>query len=219
MKLFKLFTLGAFMIGAATASYAQDEASNANSMDISFGVKGGVNFATLNGDNIESPNSRTSFHVGLLAEFPLADIFSIQVEALYSGQGAEYDQTITVPDITSPTGFTTFEQNTELQLDYINVPVLAKFYIVEGLSLEAGPQFSFLVNDEWDTNPTADEGDSPSPIRQTANTFEFGVSGGLTFLTNVGLFATARYNQGISDIADDLKVNNSVIQVGLGYKF
>jgi hypothetical protein len=218
MKLFKLFTLGAFMIGAVTASHAQDEASNANSMDMSFGVKGGVNFATINGDNIESPDSRTSFHAGVFAEFPIAEIFSIQVEALYSGQGAEYDQQFS---ITNPiTGeVTNVEQNVELQLDYINVPVLAKFYITEGFSLEAGPQFSFLVNDEWDTNPTADEGDSPSQFRQNANTFEFGVSGGLTFQTNVGLFATARYNQGISDIADDVKINNSVFQLGLGYKF
>jgi len=218
MKLFKLFTLGAFMLGTAAVSNAQNEATNANGMDISFGVKGGVNFATLNGDGIDSPDSRTSFHVGALVEFPIAEIFSIQVEALYSGQGAEYDYSY--PVLNPLTGnIDMYKQNTELQLDYINVPVLAKFYLFEGFSLEAGPQFSFLVNDEWDTNPTGNDGDNPSPIRQTANTFEFGIVGGATFQTNMGLFATARYNQGVSDIADDLKVNNSVFQLGVGYKF
>lgn len=212
MKLFKIISAGALMLGAVAVSNAQEDASNKDSMAFSWGVKGGVNFATLNGD-IESPDSRTSFHVGLVAEFPLAEIFSLQVEALYSGQGAEYDYTVD-PLIGDP-----FTVNQELQLDYINVPVLAKVYVIKGLSIEAGPQFSFLLNDEWDTDPTGNNGDEPSPIRQTANTFEFGVAGGLTFQTEMGLFAYGRYNQGISDIADDLNVQNSVFQLGIGYKF
>lgn len=203
------------MLGAVAVSNAQEKTSNADSMAFSWGVKGGVNFATLNGGDIDSPDSRTSFHVGVVAEFPLADIFSLQVEALYSGQGAEYNQPYPTGNILNPIG----NRKVELQLDYINVPVLAKVYIVEGLSIEAGPQFSFLVNDEWDTNPTGDDGDSPSPIRQTAHTFEFGVAGGITFQTEFGLFAYGRYNQGISDIADDLNVQNSVFQLGIGYKF
>lgn len=201
------------MLGAVAVTNAQ-EASNMDSMKMSWGVKGGVNFATLNGD-IESPDSRTSFHVGLLAEFPIASIFSLQAEVLYSGQGAEYSVPYATGNILNPIG----TRDVELQLDYINVPVLAKFYVIKGLSLEAGPQFSFLVNDEWDTDPEGNNGDSPSPIRQTAKTFEFGVVGGLTFQTDMGLFATARYNQGISDIADDLNVQNSVFQIGVGYKF
>ncbi len=203
------------MLGAVAVSNAQEDASNKDSMAFSWGVKGGVNFATLNGGDFDSPDSRTSFHVGLMAEFPLAEIFSLQVEALYSGQGAEYTESY--PDLTSPTGISS--SKTELQLDYINVPVLAKVYLFKGFSIEAGPQFSFLINDEWDTEPTSGGGSSPSPIRQTAHTFEFGAAGGLTFQTEMGLFAYGRYNQGISDIADDVKANNSVFQLGVGYKF
>jgi hypothetical protein len=217
MRLIKLLSVSALMLGAVTAANAQDEASNKNSMDISYGIKGGFNFATVNGANIDSPNSRTSFHAGVFVEFPMADIFSIQVEALYSGQGAEYSEN---SPLVLPTGETIqATNNTELQLDYINVPVLAKFYLFEGFSLEAGPQFSFLLNDEFDTAPTEGGGDSPSIIRKTANTFEFGVAGGATFQTNMGLFATARYIQGISEISDNENFQNAVFQVGLGYKF
>lgn len=194
MKLFKLLSAGALMLGTVAISNAQDNASNSQSMDISFGVKGGVNFATLNGD-IESPDSRTSFHVGVLAEFPIAEIFSIQAEALYSGQGAEFN-------FEGPDG-----DKAELQLDYINVPVLAKFYLFEGFSLEAGPQFSFLVNDEIDFNPNSNDGDFATPFRDNLKTFEVGVVGGVTFQTSMGLFATARYNQGITDIMDDVNLH------------
>lgn len=219
MKLFKLFSAGALMLGAVSVASAQDEATNKNSMNMSFGVKAGFNFATIDGDNIESANARTSFHAGAFVEFPIADIFSIQVEALYSGQGAEYSPNSPLlgenGEILAEAG----NYNTELQLDYINVPLLAKFYIFEGFSVEAGPQFSFLLNDEFDSKPTDGGGDLPSPFRKTANTFEFGMAGGVSFQTNMGLFATARYIRGLSDIADEVDLNNAVFQVGLGYKF
>lgn len=215
MKLFKFFTAGALMLGAVTVANAQENVSNTNDMSVRFGVKGGVNFANLNGDDFGDADSRTSFHVGVLAEFPLSEMFSLQAEALYSGQGAARSYTVTNP-LDPEFGE---RKDAELQLDYINVPVLAKVYLFKGFSLEAGPQFSFLVNDEYDTDPTGNNGDSPSPLRDSLNTFEFGAVGGATFQTEIGLFAYARYNQGISDIADDVKINNSVFQIGVGYKF
>src|SRR5690606_28120677 len=114
-----------------------------------FGVKGGVNFSSFTGDGYDDfvdPEERTSFHLGLLAEIPLSDRFSIQPEVLYSGQGY---------DIASRDG----ADDVELQLDYINVPVLAKFYLFNRFSIEAGPQIGFLVNKEIDTNPSGDGGD------------------------------------------------------------
>lgn len=206
MNVFKTLIATAVFTGVAVSANAQDNGSNEQSMAVSFGIKGGVNLATINGD-IDSPDSRTSFHAGVFAEIPVVDIFSVQVEALYSGQGAEFDFEGSDGD------------KAELQLDYINVPVLAKFYLFKGFSVEAGPQFSFLLNDEIDTNPNSNDGDSPTPFRDSLKTFEFGVSGGVTFQTDLGLFATARYSQGITDIADDINVQNSVFQIGIGYKF
>ncbi len=216
MKLFKLLSASALMLGAVTVSNAQDNASNSQSMAPSVGVKGGVNFATVHGD-VDSPDSRTSFHVGVFGEFPVAEIFSLQVEALYSGQGFEY----TTPRVLGFGG-----DKVEYQLDYINVPVLAKFYLFEGFSVEAGPQFSFLVNEEIDSAPNDDAGDLDT---DEAKTFEFGVAGGLTFQTSMGLFATARYTQGLTDVLKERRgadgentgnsINNGVFQLGIGYKF
>lgn len=193
------------MLGAVTATTAQDNSQS--SLSPSFGVKGGVNFATISGDDFDSPDSRTSFHVGVFGEFPVAEIFSVQVEALYSGQGFESNV---------DGGLVGGDGNVEYQLDYVNVPVLAKFYLMEGLSIEAGPQFSFKVNEEIDADANADGGDWDL---NEAKDFEFGVAGGLTFQTSMGLFATARYIQGITDIFEDADAKNSVFQLGIGYKF
>jgi Outer membrane protein beta-barrel domain len=205
MRLFNFLTAGALMLGAVTATKAQDNTQS--SLSPSFGVKGGVNFATVSGNDFDNPDSRTSFHAGVFGEFPVAEIFSVQVEALYSGQGFKSDVD---GALVGGNG------KVEYQLDYINVPVLAKFYLMEGLSIEAGPQFSFKVNEEIDADANADDGDWDL---NEAEDFEFGISGGLTFQTPMGIFATARYNQGITDIFEDSDAKNSVFQLGIGFKF
>jgi len=207
MKLFKLLSVSALLFGAVTVSNAQEDASNSDSMSPSFGIKGGVNFASISGNDFDNPDARTSFHAGVFGEFPIAPIFSLQVEALYSGQGfkSDYDG-----------GIFGGNGKIEYQLDYINVPVLAKFYLIKGLSIEAGPQFSFKVNEEIDADANADDGDYDL---SKAKDFEFGVAGGLTFQTEMGLFATARYIQGMTEIFEDSDAKNAVFQVGVGYKF
>lgn len=207
-----LLTTTAFTF--SNAQTAQNEADNTTSRDISFGVKGGVNFSTVTGGD-KTPDSRTSFHVGAVVEFPLADVFSLQAEGLYSGQGFDLDSE-------GPDG-----DNAEVQLDYINMPVLAKIYVTKGLSVDVGPQFSFLVNEEIDLNPNSNDGDvdlENTPFE--ANTFDFGIVGGLTFQTEMGLFASGRYTYGLTDIYDENSLfsgfnglHNQVWQISVGYKF
>jgi opacity protein-like surface antigen len=183
---------------------------------VKFGVKGGVNSSTFSGDgfgDFDNPNSRTSFNLGLLAEIPVSDKFSIQPEVLYSGQGYDIASRNNTNDV-------------EYQLDYINVPVLAKFYLVEGLSLEAGPQVGFLVNSEIDSNPSQDIGDVPLNEDQF-NKVDLSLGLGASYKFRGGFFVNARYNYGLSDVYDDSysslfknsDVKHSVLQGGIGFLF
>jgi len=174
-----------------------------------FGVKGGVNFSSFTGDGYDDfvdPEERTSFHLGLLAEIPVSDRFSIQPEVLYSAQGY---------DISSMDG----ADDVEFQLDYINVPVLAKFYLFNRFSIEAGPQIGFLVNKEIDTNPTGDGGDiSINDDNYKDVDFALGLGASYKFSN---FFVSGRYNIGLSDIYDveGVDAKNSVIQAGVGLMF
>ena len=106
--------------------------------ELAFGIKGGVNFSNLTGDGFDEfddDSARTSFNLGALVEIPVTEKFAIQPEVFYSGQGFDLVQREDAED-------------TEFQLDYINVPVLAKIYLVQGLYLEAGPQVGFLVDSQ-----------------------------------------------------------------------
>lgn len=165
-----------------------------------FGGKGGINLSNINSDNFADNNIRTGFHLGLLAEIPLGTRFSIQPEVLYATQGTEADEIMIG---VSP-------RTTEYKLDYIQVPVLAKVYLTESLSIEVGPSFNFLANEEIGGNET-DFGSS----------FEFGGALGASYKFRGGFFGSARYIYGFTDALDtfDSEYNNSGFQLGVGFMF
>lgn len=208
MKNLKLIAAGILLFGATTFVNAQTTTTTSSTTKTaSFGVKGGVNFANIRGNDFDGPDARTSFHVGVLGEFPMTNAFSVQVEALYSGQGFKSNV---------DGGIFGGNGDVEYQLDYINVPVLAKIYLTDGLSVEVGPQFNFKVNEEVDTDANNNGGDTDT---DAAKDFDFGVAGGLTFQSEMGLFATGRYTLGLTDVFEDADAKNSVFQIGIGYKF
>ncbi|MEL1245314.1 porin family protein [Flavobacterium sp. DGU11] len=93
-----------------------------------YGIKGGVNFANLTGNNANQFDGLTSFHVGALMEFNILDRITLQPELLYSVQGAKIG-------------------DDEYKLNYVTLPVMLEFDIDGSLSINAGPQFSLLANE------------------------------------------------------------------------
>lgn len=170
-----------------------------------FGVKGGVNFSTFSGDgfsDFEDESARTGYHLGLLAEVPVSDRFSIQPEVLYSAQGFDLVRREDNNDV-------------EHQLDYITVPVMAKFYVFDGLALEAGPQFGFVVEEAIDFGSTEIE-----RYDDNRNDFDLSVGLGASYKFNK-FFLYGRYNAGMTDIYDveGVDAKNSVVQAGVGLLF
>ncbi|WP_424494061.1 porin family protein [Salinimicrobium sp. GXAS 041] len=177
---------------------------------VRFGAKGGVNFTNMTSDGFEENNSRTGFHLGLLAEVPLSERFAIQPEVLYSTQGTEAESNFMGDNYTG-----------EYNLDYIQVPVLTKLYVFEGLSIEAGPSFNFLVEEEISVD--SDLGES-STDTDFGSTFEFGGAVGVSFNFTDQFFASARYTRGFTDAFDsdnwdEDAVNNNGFQLGVGIMF
>lgn len=183
---------------------------------VMFGAKGGVNFSSFSGDGLSAftdDKGRTSFHLGLVAEIPMSERFSIQPEVLYSGQGYDLVSRDNANDV-------------EYQLDYINIPVIAKVYVFEGLALEAGPQVGFLVNSEIDSDRSLfdDNDGSISLDEDQFNKTDFSLALGASYKLRGGLFVNGRYNIGLREIYDDSIISradakHSVVQLGLGFMF
>lgn len=173
---------------------------------LSYGVKAGINYATVSKGNAAiSPDGRLGFYAGIFGELPLIDdLLSIQGELVYSQEGFERRQ---------QTSAATFAAN--YNLDYLNLPILAKYYIVRGFSVEGGPQFSLLLNDEIKTNFSTAERPIPTEIKS----FDLRFAAGTSFQFDEGIFINLRYVHGITTAIEETNARNSSIQVGLGYKF
>jgi hypothetical protein len=162
---------------------------------LQFGIKGGVNFANYTGGDVSDVDFKTitSYHAGMVMELKVFENFAIQPELLYSTQGSELE------------GLSDQVKN---ELGYLSIPVLAKFYLTSNeLSLELGPQASFLVSErnEVDANDT--------------NSFEFGIAGGLSYKITKSIFLSGRYVAGLTEAKKDADVKNSLIQFSVGYMF
>ncbi|TXD45939.1 porin family protein [Polaribacter sp. IC073] len=176
----------------------------ANAQDVKFGAKAGLNFANVYGDDVENNDYRTSLHVGAVAEIEISEKFSLQPELMYSTQGAKTD-----------------ENNVDLtmKLDYLNVPVMAKYYVAEGFSLEAGPQVGFLLSAKVKAESGGDSGEVD--VKDEFETIDFGLNFGAGYKLDSGLNFSARYNLGLSNVAkeSDNSIKNGVFQVSVGYFF
>ncbi len=170
-----------------------------NAQDLSFGAKAGLNLATLKPD-LTDASTRTSFHLGAVAEIGISDKFSVQPELLYSEQGAKDES----------------DDDEVVRTNYLTLPILAKYYLTDGLSLEAGPQIGFLLTAEVE-----DDGDTIDLKDNTKGT-DIGFAFGLGYKMDNGLNFGLRYFLGsdINDVdGDSDKISNRVFQLSLGYFF
>lgn len=166
---------------------------------LDLGIKAGVNFATIT-DAAEF-DSRTGFVGGVFVGGKFNDKIGIQADLLYSQQGAEFELG-------------------EFNLDYVNVPIVLKYFVTDNLNIQLGPQFGILIDDEAQT-----------VIGETINdiaTNNFDLSGvvGLGFDLPLGIRIDGRYNFGLNNVPDaknpdgsDVEGKNSVITLSLGYSF
>lgn len=221
MKKITLTLLG--LVAFSTSALAQQE--------VKFGPKAGVNFATLNGKDAKEADMQVGFHIGAFAEIKFNEQFAIQPEILYSTQGAQTKGTIQVMGVTA-----NFEGG--IKSSYINVPIMAKYYVIPSVAIEAGPYVGFLMKAEAESNISAmgASQELKQDIKDASNTVDFGVGVGASFNLDNGFFVGARYNLGLTKIYKDYKAEtefenvfidsssetdakNGVIQVSVGFKF
>ncbi|HTI91556.1 MAG TPA: porin family protein [Puia sp.] len=166
-----------------------------------FGAKGGLNFATLSGSDIDGAKTLVNFNVGVFARLPLVDRLSLQPELVYSVQGAKFND----PDESH-------------HVNYLNIPVLLRYSAGSGFGIYTGPQVGFLLaaHNKFDGNSINE--------KDFFKSADFAWAVGLNYrIPSTKLGIDARYNFGISNIEDQTNSNqngtvrNNVFQLGLTY--
>ena len=161
---------------------------------VQFGVKAGANFANIT--NSDGGKTLVGLNAGALVKIPVTEAFSVQPEAVFSMQGVKYDG----------------GKNT---LSYINVPVLATYTLPVGVFFQTGPQIGFLMSAK-----AKEDGGESIDIKSALKSTDFSWAFGAGYLIpEVNLGFNARYNLGLSKLADGSDSKNTVIQVGVFYMF
>ena len=192
----QLLTIAVLMTGLTAFSQTKK---------VEFGVRSGLNVSTVVGENedFDTPKGRVSGYIGGLVEFHLTDRFSLQPEVFYSGQGFDLDDDFN-------------EFDAEFQVGYLQFPVLAKFYIIQGLSVQAGPQFGIKLHEEADYDLFDRGGDVETDAFED---FDFQFTGGAAYTFDFGLFVEVRAAFGLTEVIEDSEAHNFVFSTGVGYKF
>ncbi|MFN3755895.1 MAG: porin family protein [Flavobacterium sp.] len=188
----------------------------ATAQDLSFGAKAGLNMSTLTGD-VEDVKSIFGFHVGGFVEFKISEKFSLQPELLYSTQGAkaEYSENFD--------GFNVKISET-VNLGYLNIPIMAKYYVSEKFNIQAGPQIGLNLSAKAKSEASfgGESFSETEDIKEDIEALDFGLNFGLGYNISEKIFIEGRYNLGLSNIikdSGDEKVKNGVFQLSLGYRF
>ena len=155
--------------------------------------------------------------IGAEAEYQINDRFSVAAGVGYIMQGKQWDD-YKVPGVEI--------KDMKIDLGYINVPIVANYYIFKGLAVKAGVQFAFMTNAKY--KYTVKTGNTETTqdidIKDNCKTFDFSIPVGVSYQFKVPITIDARYQIGLTRLnkynEEGIKNSkNSVFTVTVGYKF
>ena len=161
------------------------------------------------------------FVAGAEAEYQLTETFSLSAGLDFAMQGGKWKD---------------FERmnvqvkNTKLQLGYIQLPLMANWYVGEGLSLKAGVQFGMMVHAHLKSyiSGTVDgkpyHEDVDERVMDDFHRLDISIPFGLSYEFDNHLVLEARYKLGLtlvdkSDEDSRGSMRNRVFTISFGYKF
>lgn len=197
--------------------------SKVSSQETRFGVKAGLNYSSIVGDLTDGIKFRLSGHGGVFLEIKFSEKFALQPELLYSSQGFRFSSDLFAIGGNDPTTDGN-RFRTNVQLNYLTVPLLAKFGLSERYSVDFGPQFGFLINQVTKIKNLDEPDDSPSNGRSTISgnfQSDYGIAVGLGIRMNEQFSVSPRFYLGLrnrlSGTEGNLQNYNVAIQVSVNY--
>jgi hypothetical protein len=151
-----------------------------------IGIKGGLNLAKLSIDDVDN-KFRYGYAIGGYIHLPIGELLGVQPELLYATKGsrATYD-------------IATIDGESTLDLNYLELPVLAVVKIGDFAEVHGGPYLGYLTNAAIDLDGEFidEEGDLE---RDDFRAIDYGFAVGLG--VNFGILQVgARYTHGLSRV-------------------
>lgn len=151
-----------------------------------------------------------NFNAGAFFELDLSTEWSVEIAGIYSRQGMKYSK---MPISLTKTAETNFK------LDYVNIPIVAKYYPWKGLNIFLGPELNILTSAKSKTVGVAGETSLWSQYQK------YNISGvaGIGYTWECGFLITAQYSNTLLSIyrssANMEKTYGGVAQINVGWRF
>lgn len=172
-----------------------------------LGAKVGANLNKISGQSF-SDGFDLAYHVGGFLEVDFNKKWGIQPEVLWSQTSTKRTSFNTL----YPNDINPLNNEQKIKLDYLSIPILLRYNVGNILTLNVGPQFGILLNQD------------KTLLQNGESAFKGGdfsmVAGGQLNFKYIRIYG--RYNiglQNINDIDDKDKWTNQQIQLGLGLRF
>ena len=186
---------------------------------IQFGGKVGFDLTNFWGKNV-GHGMKPGYQFGLMMEYKFGDKIAIAPEVVFAAQGGKFDVDAVVVEpgaIYFGTGKVTTNTN------YINVPVMFKYYVNPEISIDFGPQVGFNVYSKYSIKDI----DGSIDYKDATKGVDFGLGLGCTYNLTEHAFVQARYTLGMTKAFKSLKIageeinneKNSNFQIAFGMKF
>ncbi len=199
----------------------------------SFGVKAGVISSGMRGDAVDNlknlidftdgkvtTSNRTAVFLGGYANIPLSGGISVEPGIYYSQKGYQMKGELGIKGL----DFLGANATAVLKADYIDLPVLLKANVGNGLQIFAGPQFSYLSSAKLATRASVLGINLLNKTFDATNQFnrwDMGVTAGVGYQFTNGMNISASYDYGLSKVDANQNVNsyNNSFKVGIGISF
>ena len=204
------------IVAIVTAILCSIFSSKAQESDLTWGIKGGANYATL-WDRVEMDGPpginyqyKAGFFVGGFVNILLSERFKFQPELSFSHRESGID----IIGFNRPVLYSDRYKATRIE-SVIDLPAIFRYRAFNRVFLEAGPQLGFLIKqeEEMEESPFGTEDINFEEYDKVDAGLAAGV--GVNFSSRLAI--NARYFQGL--IKRDNSVNSSVLNIGMEYTF
>ncbi|TGD77902.1 porin family protein [Hymenobacter wooponensis] len=213
----------------ATRSYSTSSATDGPKI----GIRAGVNVSDWSGDAVNSvmdvaeytngavtKEMKPGFYAGLYATLPLGPRFAIEPGVGYSEKGTVLTGRIPLEQF----DFLNAKVRATARMAYLDIPVLAKAYLTDGLYVYAGPQASVLLSGKARVDASAlgfSAFKKDFDIKDQFRPVDFSVVGGLGYQFQNGFGLSAGYDYGLTSLDKNNRFDaqNRVIKASLNYSF
>ena len=177
---------------------------------VQFGAKVGFDMTNFWGEDVEH-GMKPSYQAGLVMEYKFNPHFAIAPEVVFASQGGKFkaiEMNLFGLDVSKNVTFNT---------NYINVPVMLKYYVSPAFSIDFGPQVGFNVY----SKVSVEGYDKAYDLKDNTKGVDFGLGLGGTYNLTENAFVQARYTMGMTKVFDGdyNKEKNGNIQIAFGMKF